>query len=131
MRSSFNFGVQQTCTIGKCPGIHTMVVLRNKKCGVEEHRVQACNEVVWAITRSVRVQPSMTRTIAHHTFDPVGFTQPSGEVTRRCTPVVVGMKSVTHLPSSTNPWLSERTVVSHGSLTTTGKLIVGKLSEFI
>jgi len=32
----FNFGVQRTCTIGKCPGIHIMVVLRNTECGVEE-----------------------------------------------------------------------------------------------
>ena len=55
--SRFNFGVQRTCTIGKCPGIHIMVVLRNTECGVEEHRMQAYNEVVWAITRSVRVQP--------------------------------------------------------------------------
>ena len=59
-------------------------MLRNTECGVDEHRVQACNEVVWAITRSIRVQPFMTRTIAHHKFNPVGSTQPSGVVTRRC-----------------------------------------------
>ena len=54
------------------------MVLKNTQCGVEEHRVQACNEVVWAITRSVRVQPFMTRTIVHHTHGPVGSIQQYG-----------------------------------------------------
>ena len=66
--------------------IHMIVVLKNTKCGVEEHRVQLCNEVVWAITRSVCVQPFMTRTIAHHTHGPVGSTQQYGEVTIRFPP---------------------------------------------
>jgi hypothetical protein len=39
-----------------------MGVLKNTECDVEEHRVQAYNEVVRAITRSVRVQPSIAIT---------------------------------------------------------------------
>ena len=82
----FNFGVQRTCTIGKCPGIHIMVVLRNTECGVEEHRVQACNEVVWAITRSVHVQSFMTRTYCSSQFRSRRIYPQSGEVTRCCPP---------------------------------------------
>ena len=66
--------------------IRKMVVLRNTKGGVEEHRVQAYNEVVKAISRSVRVQPFISRTIAHHTHGPSGSTQQYGEMTIRCPP---------------------------------------------
>ena len=44
------------------------------------------NKVVWAITRSLRVQPFMTRTIAHHTHGPVRPIQQYGIVTIRCLP---------------------------------------------
>ena len=89
---------------------------------VEKHRVWCwrnteCKHIMRWCGSSPAVSvfnPLMTRTITHHSFDPVGTVEKWHDAAHLENPVVVGMKSVTHLPSSTNPWLSERTVVSRG-----------------